>query len=231
MKRRYKLLLIIFVGAILTIIINSTSVNSKISLVSLGDGFSLGMTPYSVAGTSFNDYFKEKIEKRHKLDTFNNEFSKEHLTIKELNDYMEQNTLGSFTRVPIKQTLASAEIITIAIGLDEMADKSLVQNITEEQINNYIKEMDILLRTIREFYEKEISVIGLYPAYNFNKKDAIEINSRLQKICGKYNASFIDILALSINEKYYLEKNSYYMNYQAHNEIAKMLYQMYKKIL
>ena len=62
MKRRYKLLLIIIFGALLTFLINFITVKDKINLVSLGDGFSLGMTPYNVAGPSFNDYLKENIE-------------------------------------------------------------------------------------------------------------------------------------------------------------------------
>lgn len=231
MKRRYKLLIIILIGVVVTILINFVSVKNNLTLVSLGDGLSLGMTPYNVAGTSFNDYLKEKIEKKRRLGEFNNEFSKEHLTIRELNDYLEDNAIGSFTRIPIKQTLAKADIITIAIGLDEMADKSLVQNISGEQIDNYLIEMEKLFKSIRKFYEKNIVVIGLYPAYNFNKKDAIEVNSKLKNLCGKYNISFVDIIALSLNEKYYLEKNSYYMNYQAHSEIAKMLYIMYKKLI
>ena len=45
MKRRYKLLLIIIIGATLTIIINSLRVTSKTNLTSIGDGFSIGMTP------------------------------------------------------------------------------------------------------------------------------------------------------------------------------------------
>ena len=57
-KRRYKLLFIILLGIILAIIINTTSIKSKTDLVSLGDSLSIGMTPYNVAGTRFNDYLK-----------------------------------------------------------------------------------------------------------------------------------------------------------------------------
>ena len=53
-------------------------------------------------------------------------------------------------------------------------------------------------------YKKDIILIGVYPTNTFSKKDAIEINSKLKTICGKYNTSFIDVLALSLNEKYYL---------------------------
>lgn len=229
MKRRYKLLLIIIIGSILTIIINSYSISKKVSLVALGDGLSVGMTPYNVAGTSFNDYLKEKLEKVNNLDSFNNEFAYEHLTIHKLNEYLNNNALGKFTRVPIKQTLAKAELITIAIGVDELADLSIMKKINNEVIDEYINDMNNLLKNIREFYEKRIIVLGIYPAYNLNKKDVIEINSRLQSICGKHNVQFLDILALSLKEKYYLEKNSYYMNYEAHKEIANIIYSMDKK--
>ena len=141
MKRRYKLLLIILLGVIFTFLINFITVKDKINLVSLGDGFSLGMTPYNVAGPSFNDYLKEKLEKKNKLGTYNNEFSIAHLRIHELNDYLEDNTLGKFTRIPIKQTIAAADIITLSIGLDEFADLSLQNNLTTEAMENYINEI------------------------------------------------------------------------------------------
>lgn len=226
MKRRYKLLLIITLGALLTFLINFTTVKDKINLVSLGDGFSLGMTPYNVAGPSFNDYLKENIESQNKLGSYNNEFSIAHLRIHELNDYLEDNTLGKFTRVPIKQTIASSDIITLSIGLDEFADLSLQNNLTTEAMDNYLKEIEIFLKTIREFYDKKIIILGLYPAYKFDQKDAIEINSSLKKICGKYDAYFLDIIAYHLNKAHYLDKTSYYLNYEAHQKIAEELLQM-----
>ena len=56
MKRRYKLLLIIVIGSVLAIVIYFQVHSSKLNLVAIGDGFSLGMTPYNVVGISFNDY-------------------------------------------------------------------------------------------------------------------------------------------------------------------------------
>ena len=118
MKRRYKLLLIILIGMVATIIINSCRLVPKTTVTALGDSLSLGMTPYNVAGTSFNDYLKERLENAKKLDVFNNEFSLNHLRIHELNDYLSDNVIGKYTRVPIKQTLAKSELITLAIGID-----------------------------------------------------------------------------------------------------------------
>lgn len=226
MKRRYKLLIIILVGSIITIIINSIKVTDKSYITAIGDGFSLGMTPYNVAGMSFNDYFVDKLEKTNNFDGYNNEFSKVDLTINELNNYLKDNTKGSSTKVPIKQTIAKSDIVTIAIGIDELAHKSLNQEISNLQIDEYLTDYASVLAQIRSFYQEKIIVLSLYPAYNFDKNDTIELNSRLKVICGKYNAFFIDVLAISLNKDYYLDNNSYYMNYKAHKKVAQLIYSM-----
>ena len=225
MKRRYKLLIIILLGIILTIFINSMHVTSKSSLTAFGDGLSIGMTPYNVVGTSFNDYLKDKL----KIDIYNIEFSYSNQTIHELNEHLSKNTLGKVSKTPIKQIIAKSNIITLAIGIDEFASKSLTEEISLDLIDEYLFEVNNFLSSIREFYDKDILVIGLYSANNFSKKDAIEVNSKLKTLCGKHNAFFLDILGLSLHEEYYLEESSYYMNYKAHKEISKELYLYIKK--
>lgn len=222
MKRRYKLLIIVIIGIILTILINSLRVTTKVSLTSLGDGVSLGFTPYNVSGTSFNDYLKENLESKNNISYYNNDFSYRHQSVYELNLHLTNNdTLGS---IPLKQIIAKSNIITIAIGEDYFAEKSLVEEVSGEMISEYLNDYELLLKNIREFYDKDIIVIGLYPGYNFEKKDAIEVNSKLKTICGKYDTYFLDILALALNKDYYLDNNSYYFNYIAHKEISKMIY-------
>ena len=130
MKRRYKLILIIVFGAILTFIINSLRVSSKTNFMAIGDGFSVGMTPYNVAGTSFNDYLAEKLENKKDLGIYNHEFSYAHETIHELNEHLNDNSIGKNSRAPIKQIIAKSNYITIAIGMDEFASKSLSEFIS-----------------------------------------------------------------------------------------------------
>lgn len=222
MKRRYKLLLIIIIGIIITVFINSLRVTSKVNLTSLGDGVSLGMTPYNVSGNSFNDYLKERLENQNNISYYNNDFSYKNQSVYELNEHLKNNDILKNT--PLKQIIAKSNIITISIGQDYFSQKSLVEQINNEMITEYLNEFETLLKNIREFYEKDIIVIGLYPGFNFEKKDAIEVNSKLKAICGKYDTYFIDILALALNKDYYLNDNSYYFNYIAHKEISKMIY-------
>ena len=230
MKRRYKLLIIILIGIGITLFISNLRGPSKTTLTAIGDGFSLGMTSYKIPGSSFNDYLKDYILKRNDLENYNDEFSVLHLRVKDLNDYLEKNVIGKKTHQPLKQIIDKSDIVTIAIGIDEFAEKSLIDKITEDDINNYINEMNKFLKDLREFYNKKIVVIGLYKANNFLEKDAIYVNELLTKLCGQYNVTFIDVLPISLKEEYYLDTNSYYLNYKAHKKIAKYLYEVYKNI-
>lgn len=209
-------------------LINKTVIKNKITLVSIGDSFSLAMTPYNVVGTSYSDYLKEMYEEENKLESYNNDFAINNLRVYELNNYLEKNVIGSISKIPIKQILAKAEIITIAIGVDEMSSKSLEQSIDEDIIDKYLKEMEILLKSIRDFYDNNIILIGLYPAKKFDINDVIIVNKGLNKLCGKYKVNFIDILTDSLNKDYYFSNNSYYMNYKVHKKIAGLIYKIYK---
>ncbi|MEG1506426.1 MAG: hypothetical protein RR478_02895 [Bacilli bacterium] len=223
MKRRYKLLLIITFGALLTIIINHFSVASKISFVALGDGLSLGVTPYSLVGPSYNDYLKDNLIENNKLENYNFDFCLKHFKLDEINIMLEKNYVGKSKQKPIKQILASADLITIAFGEDELADISLKTKITKEYIENFINSYELLINNIRSFNDKQIIIVGLYPAFNMDKNTVITINEQLSKLAVKYKTNFLDILPVSLNNSYYLQSTSYYMSYKAHQVIANLI--------
>ena len=65
-----KILLIAMLGTILSFVIYFYTKSDKITLVTLGDGLSMGMTPYNIEGYSFNDYLKEDYKLKHKLKKY-----------------------------------------------------------------------------------------------------------------------------------------------------------------
>ena len=221
MKRRYKLALIIITGCLITFFINSVVPKNKITLVAIGDSFSAALTPSGVVGTSFTDYTKEYLENKKLLDSYNYDYSYDHLLLTDLNDFLDNNTLRN--GLAIKQLIAQADIITIAIGIDELADISLRKNIDNEVINNYITEYETILKQIRAFYKKKIIVAGLYPVYNVTKNDIVDLNKKMSVMCGKYDALFIDILPFAINSEYYFKPDSYYLNYKIHKKISEII--------
>ena len=222
MKRRYKLLVIILFGSILAILIHNNRKNDKVTLVAIGDSLSVALTPYGVNGTSFTDYLYEELSKQNKIKNYNYDYSYNHLTIKELNELLEHNNIKK--GIPIKQLLSKANIITIAIGIDELADTSLKKDIEKEDISNYLSEYEKLLQAIRDFYYNKIYIIGLYPVYNITNNNIIELNKRLKAISGKYNTYFIDIFPYTLDKEYYFSNDNYYLNYRIHKVISEIIF-------
>ena len=193
---------------------------TKINLVAIGDGLALGMTAYNVVGPSFNDYLSEYLENKNILNDYNKEFCSSHLSSEKLNYWLEKNEIGLKTKKPIKQVIERANILTIAIGLDEFADLSLRNVEYDDYIEKFILNYKNILNIITSFYDEKIIILGIYPAYNLNQNTVININKKIQALALNYNIKYLDLLPMSLNKKYYLQPTSYYLNYQAQQKIA-----------
>lgn len=215
-----KILLIILGGILITFFIYHKNENHKIYLVTLGDGLATGMTAYNVEGYSYNDYIRDYLESEHKLEKYISGFSKTNQSIENLITSIENNYQLEEMNLPIQQSFSKAKIITIGIGLDELANISLKTNIPTKEIEDYKKDMEHLLKLIRNFNDNQIYLLGLYKAYNITENELLNINQHLKYIAEKYNATFINIEDLIQNPNYFLLNNSYYLNYKGHKEIA-----------
>lgn len=219
MKRRYKLLLIIFLGSMLTLIISFIFKDDKINFTALGDGVAIGMVTYDYVGPSFNDYLKDYFENKKILKNFNNDFTSQYLLIEELNDYLNENKYGKKSTMPLKQIIAKSDIVTIAIGMDEFVDYTIKNKLNSERILNYLNNYQTFLENIRSFYDKEIIIISLYPAYDMDKNIIFDVNSKLESLAVAYKCKYLNIMALAINPHYYIDNSEYYINYQGHKAI------------
>ena len=160
MKLSVKLFIIVLLGTIITLWISFSTSESKINLVTMGDGISLGITSYNVVGVSYNDYLKEVYENKNNLQYYNNEFSKQHMRIDDLMEILEKNVVGEKSKKPIKQILARADIITIGIGMDELIDLSIKNKLDRDAIDQFVSNYRLFLKTLRTFYDREIIVLG-----------------------------------------------------------------------
>lgn len=219
MKRRYKLLLIVLSGMLITFLINISTNKEQINLVALGDSFALGYIDNKIVGISFNDYLKESINN---LDSLNNEFCIRNITISSLNNLLDKNTLGKKTNIPIKQIINQADILTIAIGIDEFNYYNNYYNV-DDNIDIFLDEYTKLIDNIRTFYSKKIIIISLYPFNGITNNTILKINNGLKDISIKYKAIYLDIMAYSLNNEYFYTKDSIYLNYRAHKNIAKCI--------
>lgn len=219
MRRLYKVILILLIGFILTIIIYYYTIPKNLNYLALGDGIASGENAYLIDGNSYNDYFNEEQYK--KIKNYNADFSKKNYKLKELIDDIKNNNQikGKY----IEQLIHNSNIITIAIGMDELAKFSVTDKLDQDYIKNFLNSYDNLLYLIRKLNDKEVIILGLYRANNLKESDIILINSQLKDIAKKYNSKYIDISELLKDKSYFLKDNSYYFDYNAHYKIYQML--------
>ena len=219
-----KLILITLLGGILSSIIYFFTQNNEITIMSIGDGLSSGETPYGIEGYSFNDYLKEDYLTIHKLNNYI-EYASRDKTIKELIYEIKENkeiTLKN-EKIEIKQAINKADILTIAIGMDELANNKITSKIK----NEYLHDLEELFSMINLLNKNKIVIISLY---TWEKNDLLTIeklNASVRDIALTNNFEFVDINKILMNEEYFFQKNSYYINYLGH----KRIYEEIKKVL
>ncbi len=220
-----KIIALTILGAIISVFIYFFTQSEEVTIVSIGDGLSLGMTPYGIEGKSFNDYLKEAYENKHKLKTYIHEFSTAGKTVKELIYEIKENISLTIKnkKIKIQQAIHEADILTISIGMDELANKKITNKIK----NEYLDDLEELLSMIKCLNNKKVIVLGLYKWKNNDLLTIEKINASIRDIALTDKFTFIDINHLLTNNEYYLSKDSHYINYLGH----KMIYNELKKLV
>ena len=217
-----KIIIIALLGSILSIIIYFYTRKEEINIVSLGDGTSIGMTPYNIEGYSYNDYLKNTYDNIHKLNKYY-EFGSFGKTARELIYEIKENKSKSFKddKIEIQRAINEADILTISIGMDELSE----DKITKQMILEYEDEIKELFSMINMLNNKEVFIIGLYTIKKEELASIERLNAILREEAINNNFIFIDITNIVNKKEYYLDSKSYYINYQGHlaiyNEIKK----------
>lgn len=222
-----KILIIIFIGVVVTFFIYKWNKQEKVFFLALGDGLATGMTAYNIEGYNYNDYIRDELEKENKLDSFVHEFAKSDGTVENLITSIENNYLYDELNITIQQALSKARLITIGIGMDELAHKSIKQILSTKEKEEYLEDVKMLLKLVRNFNVNEIYLLGIYKAYNMKESDVTYLNNELAKIAESFNIKFIDIADLATKNDYFSKNDSYYFNYKGHREIKNRILSQY----
>ena len=214
-----KKILIIGVIILSIFIIYLTTIDKKVYFLSLGDEIALGITKQGYYEKNYNDYIKEYLENKNKLEIYINDYVTYGQRITDIiNDINNNNEIEESNKT-IKNALIKADLITLSIGTNDI--EALIDNQNKltkidynkiyKNINNIIIDLENLLKQIREYCKEDIILIGL----NINTKDEKlnEIlnytNEKFKEQSEKYNIKYIDRYENNLEEKIYPTKEEY----------------------
>ena len=150
MKKIIIPILIIF----LTFIIYKVNDDNLVDYMSLGDSIDLGINSYGNKSYGYNNYIKTYLENNNQLHKSNFFYSKNNYSLEELfNDInMDKKILYNDTTYNIKKELREADLITIAIGMD-----NLVNILSDNNIENF-NEIKNNLDFMKKVYDNAMFV-------------------------------------------------------------------------
>ncbi len=182
------------------------------------------MTPYNIEGYSFNDYLKEDYLTEHKLKNYISEFASSGLTVKDLIYNIKENKklIIKNESIEIQRAINEADILTIAIGMDELTNLKITASIREE----FKENLEELFSMIKLLNQNKVIVLSLYNTPFQDILTINKLNAIIRDVALSNNFIFVDIASIT-KENYFLNKTSYYLNYEGH----KAIYQEIKKVI
>lgn len=214
------IILTVLIGSILAFLIFKVTYHEEINILALGDGLALGETAFNVRGYSFNDYLKDYYEENTNLKEYITEFASKRETTSSLLLKITTNYTLESPNISITQAIAKAQVLTLAIGMDEL---NLEEEITSPIIAKYLTNIEKIIQLIKIYNKKSIIVIGIYETPKISPEKASEINNKLQALCSSQNVTYIDISSVSKQESFFFTPKSYYLNYQGHRYIYEQI--------
>lgn len=223
-----KIIIIFSVIITLTFIIYKANANNLIDYMSIGDSFDLGINSYGNNTYSYRDYLKNYLNNNNLLHNTSFYYSKTNYKIEELlNDIkINKEIIYNDKTYNIKKELREADLITIAIGLDELISIIETDNITSDiyiKVDKFIKNMEELVNNIQKISSSNIILIGYYNPYLNGNKDLERlfayINDKYIKIAKSYKITYVDIYN-TITSDYLPNSKDYHLNSKGYLKIA-----------
>lgn len=214
-----KKILVLGIIILSTFIIYLTTIDKKVYYVSLGDQISLGMTKEGYYEKNYTDYIKEYLEQKQKLEECINDFQTQGYRITDIINDINNNKDIEETGKTIKNTLIKADLLTISIGTNDITSKidetqkftTIDYNKLTKNINTIIKDLDNLLKLIREYCKEDIIMIGININTENEKLNEIinYANDKFEETCNKYDIKYINIYEKLLKNKIYPTKEEY----------------------
>ena len=161
-----KILLIVFISAVISLFVYKITYSNKKTIMVLGDSLCTS------------------VISNKKLKISNTSYCKNGLSINSLKNMLVNNyKIDSNT---ILSSINKSNYLVITIGNDEFSN---YKRITNSIMNNYLTEYKDLLKTIIKNTKARLFIVGIR---NNNSKNILELNKKLAKISQNNDAVFIN---------------------------------------
>lgn len=207
-----KLLLICLIGIIITIIIfNITSID-KINYTTIGDSVSYGITSEDIHSKSYSEYIYENL--KYEISEYNSSYAINNLSVRDLYDLLVLNETLDNESKTIQQIIHESNIITIAIGYDELKEG------TNTEL--YLYYFELIINKITNLTNANIYILSV-PIFN----DEIDyINNNIEILSNSYDCTFVSLE--EIIDTTSLLKDNMYLSQNFHESLANQILTNYK---
>lgn len=214
-----KKILIIGIVILSVFLIYLTTIDKKVYFLALGDQINLGQTINGKYEKNHNDYIKEYLEKKNKLEIYVNDYVTNGYRITDIINDINNNKEIEESKKTIKNNLIKADLLILSIGTNDIT--ALIDNINKfttidynkiyKNINNIVLDLDKLLKLIREYCKEDIILIGININTKDNKLNEIikYANEKFKETSEKNNIEYINQYTEENNDKIYPTKEEY----------------------
>ena len=181
------------------------NMDKKVYYINLGDSLAAGDDAYGKKVKGYSGYIKDYLKKGYNLTLRYYDYATNGYRTTDLISIIEENKKikKNNKEITIQNSLIKADLVTISIGANDILNKINPKNTQDyNQIYNYIddlsKDLDQLLKLMRQYCKEDIIMIGYYNPYPFlNNKRINEIfnylNKKYKETCNNYNVTYIEI--------------------------------------
>ena len=237
---------IIIIGLIVLSIflIYLCNMDKKVYYLALGDSLAKGEGPSGTKVKGYTTLVKEYLKEKNILETYIDKFAENGKRTTDLINDINDNkkTKIKNKQITIQNVLIKADLVTLSIGANDILNKiNIEEAIDYNQIYNYIddsnKDLEKLLKLMREYCKEDILLIGYYNPYPYlnNKKtnDIFDyLNKKYKETADKYNVTYIEISDLfKENPNFLPNENDIHPSEEAYKAISNQIITAINKTL
>lgn len=220
------------------------NMDKKVYYLVLGDSLAKGEGPHGKIVKGYSTNIKNYLKEKNILETYIDKFTENGKRTTDLiNDIkLNKKIIINKKQITIQNALIKADLVTLSIGANDILSKINIEqainyNIIYDYIDQLNKDLDKLLKIIREYCKEDIILIGYYNPYPYlnNKKtnDIFDYLNKKYKITAqKYNIKYLEIDDLfKENPNFLPNENDIHPSEEAYKAISNQIITVINKTL